>query len=82
MRFSPPRRAVMQTTDDFKFNPNKKSIREHPLLITDLFSFDRSGVESRSTLPLQFYSPPPRAHQRSIGKANLWRPSFLSRGFR
>lgn len=57
----PPR--VTQTTDDFKFNPSKKSIREHPLLITNLFDFDRSGVESRSTLPPEFHLPPsfPRA---------------------
>lgn len=75
LRFSPPCRAVMQTTDDFKFNPNKKSIREHPLLITNLFGFDRSGVESRSTLPLQFYSPAPlcalRLNRKSKSLASL-----------
>lgn len=59
LRFSLSRYSaakITQTTDNFKFNPYKKFIREHPLLITNLFDFDRSGVESRSTIPPQFHS--------------------------
>lgn len=54
-RLFAPNRVVTSHADGTKFNPNKKSIREHPLLITNLFDFDRSGVESR---PSPATSPP------------------------